>query len=156
MRHVCWPCEMHDRESPSRMVTCTASMYRSTVCVCRQMSHALTAAKRTLELMRELLAMHKHEDPTYLIAHMKDIGRQMIEARPQGACPTAPIHYSCPGSHQTLPVNTACIGVSAFEPTAAIPVPCTSIPPAADYRSRLALKHAVTVPWMTPGNTMTW
>lgn len=49
------------------------------------MSHALTAAKRTLELMRELLAMHKHEDPTYLIAHIKDVGRQMIEARPQGA-----------------------------------------------------------------------
>ena len=54
------------------------------------MSHALTAAKRTLELMRELLAMHKHEDPTYLIAHMKDVGRQMIEARPQGTCMAYP------------------------------------------------------------------
>ena len=48
------------------------------------MSHALVAAKRTLELMRELMAMHKHDDPTYLIAHIKDVGRQMIEARPQG------------------------------------------------------------------------
>jgi hypothetical protein len=48
------------------------------------MTNTLTTAKRTLELMRELLAMHRHEDPSILVTQVKDVGQQMIEARPQG------------------------------------------------------------------------
>lgn len=54
------------------------------VYVRRQITSALTLAKRTLELLRELLAMHRHEDPLILINHVREIGKGMIDARPQG------------------------------------------------------------------------
>jgi hypothetical protein len=54
---------------------------------CRQVTNTLAAAKRTLELMRELLAIHKHEDCQSLIDHVKEVGMRMIRARPQGAFP---------------------------------------------------------------------
>eukprot|EP00892_Ulva_mutabilis_P009487 jgi/Ulvmu1/6910/UM031_0117.1 len=49
----------------------------------RQIQNALNLAKRTLELMRELLAIHKHEDPLVLINHVREVGKGMIDARPQ-------------------------------------------------------------------------
>lgn len=52
---------------------------------CRQIEGTLSAAKRTLELMRELLGIHKHEDHLSLIDHVREVGIRMISARPQGA-----------------------------------------------------------------------
>ena len=52
---------------------------------CRQAEHSMAAAKRTLELMRELVGVHRHESHVSLIAHVKEVGVQLIRARPQGA-----------------------------------------------------------------------
>ena len=66
-----------------KVVPQNVQMLRCVAGGCRQVEGALVAAKRTLELMRELVAIHRHDDSAALLQHVRDVGLRMIRAQPQ-------------------------------------------------------------------------